>query len=88
MGSSKTSSPKIGMTRLAVAPPAVAADRGLMAFLDIWDGRWDDRVGTTLVVERIEGDSAWSASAIPCFRHFSRRSSALVSSKAAMCPLE
>ncbi|MGH7395382.1 MAG: hypothetical protein ACREJF_07280 [Candidatus Methylomirabilales bacterium] len=58
MGSSRKSRLKIGMTLLALALPAVAAEPGLEAFLGTWDGRWDDRVGTTLVVEKIEGNKA------------------------------
>ena len=50
--------PKIGMTVIALAPPAFAAEPGLEAFLGTWEGRWGDRVGTTLVVEKIEGTKA------------------------------
>jgi len=49
---------KIGLTVIALAPPAFAAEPGLEAFLGTWEGRWGDRVGTTLVVEKIEGTKA------------------------------
>ena len=42
----------------AQAPPAFAAEPGLEAFLGTREGRWDDRVNTTLVVEKIEGTKA------------------------------
>jgi len=50
--------PKIGMAVIALAPPAFAVDPGSEAFLGTWAGRWDDRVNTTLVVEKIEGTKA------------------------------
>ena len=50
--------PRIGMMVTAQAPPAFAAEPGLEAFLGTWEGRWGDRINTTLVVEKIEGTKA------------------------------